>query len=103
MTKDARPPHENAAMEVIGAIISEGLVMLDGEGRVTSMNPAAERMLGGTSAGVLGRGLDDVIRGRLEDGPPLPAEDLPLLRAMRTREPHEGEAHFTHEDRSPIR
>ncbi|MHB1571412.1 MAG: GGDEF domain-containing phosphodiesterase, partial [Solirubrobacteraceae bacterium] len=62
------------------ASISEGLVALDSGGRVTLMNPAAERMLGWTSDELAGRVAHDIVHFQHKDGTPYPVHDCPLTR-----------------------
>ncbi|GAC1628029.1 MAG: hypothetical protein NVS4B2_08680 [Chloroflexota bacterium] len=63
--------------------LGEGVVALDDEGRVTFVNPAAERMLGWTEAELLGQGMHQMTHFRYADGTPRPPTDCPLL-AVRT-------------------
>ncbi len=62
--------------------LSSGLLALDAKGRVTFMNPAAERMLGSTESESLGKGIREVVSPAHADASP-PGEH-PLLESMRT-------------------
>ncbi|MGH9901217.1 MAG: PAS domain S-box protein, partial [Pyrinomonadaceae bacterium] len=62
--------------------LGEGICALDREGRVTFMNPAAERILGWSRAEVLGRKLNEAIRFNGGDGAPLPAEERAVIDAF---------------------
>lgn len=62
------------------ASMSEGLISLDREGRVTLVNPAAELMLGWTAGELRGRVAHDVVHYQYKDGAPYPVADCPLTR-----------------------
>jgi PAS domain S-box-containing protein len=64
--------------------LGEGLYALDGEGRMTFMNPAAERMLGWRESELLGRFTHDIIHFQRADGTPVPATECALLGVMRS-------------------
>ena len=65
--------------------MSQGVVFQDANGRITTMNPAAVRILGGTADELAGRDSSDprwqAIR---EDGSPFPGEEHPATVALRT-------------------
>jgi PAS domain S-box-containing protein len=61
---------------------AEALFLMDAEGRVTFMNPAAERMFGWTADEVCGHVLHDRLHHRRPDGKPFPLGDCPLVGAM---------------------
>jgi PAS domain S-box-containing protein len=73
--------------------MGEGLYTVDSEGRVTFMNPAAERMLGWTTDEVLGSRIHDVIHHTRPDGTPFPAEQCAGLKVLR-----EGKTVSEHQD-----
>lgn len=64
--------------------IGEGMYALDSDGKVTFMNPAAERMLGWTEAELLGKDMHQVIHFRHADGTPFPAAECPLIAVARS-------------------
>lgn len=64
--------------------LGEGTYALDTQGRVTFMNPAAERMLGWTEAELRGREMHPVIHFQHADGTLFPSEECPLLQVIRT-------------------
>jgi PAS domain S-box-containing protein len=66
--------------------MGEGELTCDVEGRLISMNQAAEDLLGWSLAELLGRSLHAMTHNRRTDGSPLPVEDCPLLRARRDGE-----------------
>jgi len=62
---------DEAAMKSIG----EGLITIDNDGAVTSMNPAAEELLGWTLIEMRGRKLHDAIHHHHPDGRPFPSSE----------------------------
>ncbi len=73
--------------------VAEALFLMDGQGRVTVMNPAAERLFGWSTDELHGRVLHDVLHDHYEDGRAYPADECPLVRVLRT-----GEVQRDHED-----
>jgi diguanylate cyclase (GGDEF)-like protein/PAS domain S-box-containing protein len=63
--------------------LGEGVIALNAGGRLTFMNPAAERMLGWTGGELLGRVAHDVIHPRLPDNAPINRSDCPICAATR--------------------
>ena len=63
--------------------IAEGLVMLDAQGRITYMNPAAETLFGWTSAELLGKDIHEKTHYKFPDGSPYAAANCPLLQVLR--------------------
>lgn len=73
-----------AALEVTRAITehaAEALFMTDAEGRVTFMNPGAERMFGYAPAELIGHALHDKLHSKRPDGSPYPASECPFMRS----------------------
>nr|MBF6590862.1 PAS domain S-box protein [Ktedonobacterales bacterium] len=62
--------------------LGEGVYALDIAGRVTFLNPAAERMLGWTEAELLGKEMHAAIHFRHADGTAFPIETCPLLAVL---------------------
>jgi PAS domain S-box-containing protein len=60
--------------------MAEGLYTTDEEGRVTSMNRAAVRILGWGEQELLGRSMHEVVHFRRPDGSPVPVDECPLMR-----------------------
>ncbi len=58
--------------------LGEGVYALDREGRLTFMNPAAERALGWTERELLGRDIHETIHFQLADGTPLSKSECAL-------------------------
>jgi PAS domain S-box-containing protein len=68
-----------------------GVVYQDAAGRIVELNPAAERMLGGTLEELLARTSDDERwRAVRPDGSPLPGSEHPAMVALRTGEEVRG-------------
>jgi len=63
--------------------MGEGLYTVDVQGLVTSMNPAAERLLGWTLDEIRGRKMHDVIHYKHRDGTPFKGEDCAGLKVLR--------------------
>jgi PAS domain S-box-containing protein len=66
--------------------MGEGELTCDVEGRLTSMNQAAQRLLGWSAKELLGHSLHAMTHNRQADGSPLAVEDCPILRARRDGE-----------------
>ncbi len=63
----------------------EGVVYQDAGGKIISMNPAAERILGKTPAAFLGRtSVDEEYHTLRADGSPFPGREHPSMVALRT-------------------
>jgi PAS domain S-box-containing protein len=67
--------------------MGEGLYTVDTQGVVTFVNAAAERVLGWSSAELLGRKMHDATHFRYPDGTPFPAEECAGLRVLRDGTP----------------
>jgi PAS domain S-box-containing protein len=63
--------------------MAEGLYLVDADGLVTFVNPAAERLFGWTREELLGRRMHDVTHYAHPDGSPFPAEECAGLRVLR--------------------
>ncbi len=64
--------------------LGEGLFAVDVEGCLTSMNPAAERMLGWSEPDARGKSAHDLFHYRRPSGEPYPAEECPAVGVLRT-------------------
>ncbi len=64
--------------------ITEGVIAMSGDGRVTYMNQAAEKLLGWTKDELGERSIHDTLHYQHEDRSPYPAADCPLLAALET-------------------
>ena len=79
--------------EAVMSNMGEGLYTVDSEGRVTSMNPAAEKIFGWTFEEIHGHKMHDVTHYKYPDGTPFPAEDCAVLQVL-----HHGQKLVHHED-----
>ncbi len=64
------------------ANMGEGLYTLDGDGLVTYVNEAAERVLGWSCAELLGRRMHEMIHSRRPDGTPFPIEQCSGIKVL---------------------
>jgi PAS domain S-box-containing protein len=81
--------------------LAEGLFTLDIEGRITYVNPSAEKMFGWTYAELLGKAIHEVAHYKYPDGTPFPAADCSLLHVLKNgMELHEHEDAFIRKDGS---
>jgi PAS domain S-box-containing protein len=71
--------------EAVTANMGEGLYTVDTQGRVTSMNAAAERLFGWTSVELLGRQMHDAIHHHYPDGRPFPVEECKGFQILSER------------------
>ncbi len=79
--------------------MAEGLYTLDAEGLVTSVNPAATRMLGWSKDELLGHPMHETIHFQDADHQPIPAEECSLLEVRRLgRTLRSSDATFTRKD-----
>lgn len=63
----------------------QGVVLLDGDGTIISVNPAAERILGASERTISSMACTDPAWENVhEDGTPCPPEELPFMVALRT-------------------
>jgi two-component system, NarL family, sensor histidine kinase UhpB len=70
--------------QAVIANVGEGLYTLDCQGLVTYVNPAAEWLLGWSSAELLGRKMHDMIHYQHPDGSPFPANECAGLHVLQT-------------------
>ena len=68
----------------ITSTLGEGVYVLDGDGKVTFVNPEAERLLGWTRAELLGRNGHDTFHYERMDGTPIPTQSCPIHQTIRT-------------------
>jgi len=71
-------------LAVVTDSMAEGVCAMNGGGRVTYMNEAAETLLGWTKEDLAGRSAHETIHHQHEDGSPYPAADCPLLDVLKT-------------------
>jgi two-component system sensor histidine kinase UhpB len=84
-TKAAKEALRNSEKRLrdITLMLGEGVYVLDKEGRLTFMNPEAERLLGWTQEESLGQDLHRMIHFQKEDRTPLSREDDPMSALIR--------------------
>jgi PAS domain S-box-containing protein len=86
---------------VVMANMVEGLYTLDGKGRFTFLNAAAERMLGWSEQELRGKPVHATIHFQHPDGSPLPEEERELVLARTEGRPvHVADDAFTRKDGS---
>ena len=82
---------------------TDSIFVNDAEGRVTFMNPEAERVFGYAREELIGRPLHNVLHHTTPDGHPYPMDECPLCRVYRTGETiRNHEAVFFHKDGAPV-
>ncbi|HEY3120754.1 MAG TPA: PAS domain S-box protein, partial [Vicinamibacteria bacterium] len=81
---DEQIRHQLALTSAVTAHLGEGLFATDREGRLTLMNPAAERLLGWKESELLGQLVHDVFHSETADGAKVPAERCPMLEVVRS-------------------
>jgi PAS domain S-box-containing protein len=64
--------------------MAEGIYVLDESGRVSFMNPEAERLLGWTLDELNEKGAHDLVHFRRPDGTPLPLEECNIHKVIKT-------------------
>jgi PAS domain S-box-containing protein len=64
--------------------MADGVCAINREGRVTYVNPAAEKLLGWDKHELAGRSLHDTIHYQHDDGSPYPAASCPLIDVLST-------------------
>ncbi len=88
-----------AFRETVMDNMAEGLYTLDAEGLVTSVNPAASRMLGWTEEQLLGQPMHETIHFQDADHQPIPADECSLLEVrILGRTLRSSDATFTRND-----
>jgi PAS domain S-box-containing protein len=63
--------------------MAEGMIAEDGEGRVTFVNAAAERLLGWKAADLIGKRGHEMVHFRRADGSPLSEDECPIRVALK--------------------
>ncbi|HYM60668.1 MAG TPA: PAS domain S-box protein, partial [Thermoanaerobaculia bacterium] len=76
--------HQLSYTTAIMDSLGEGLCTTDKDGRVTSINPAAEEMLGWGAADLIGQPFHDLVAIHRSGGPRVLASRSPLREALRT-------------------
>ena len=81
--REARQRQPSKFYQAVIANVSDGLYTDDSQGLVTYVNPAAERLLGWSSAELLGRKMHDMIHYQHPDGSAFPADKCTGLHVLR--------------------
>jgi PAS domain S-box-containing protein len=71
-------------------VLAEGVLVRDGDGRISYVNPAAARILGLDRERLLGAGVDTplgITQTLEEDGSPFDRANVPTIRALQSNEP----------------
>ena len=68
----------------IAASLGEGVLVVDLHGRVTFMNPEAERLLGWSETDLIGKNAHDIVHFRSPDGFPLSIDACPSMKVVST-------------------
>ena len=68
----------------IAASLGEGVQVVDLDGRLTFMNPEAERLLGWSEAELMGKNAHDIVHFRRPDGTVLPFDACPSMTVVST-------------------
>ncbi|HEV2689166.1 MAG TPA: CHASE3 domain-containing protein, partial [Bryobacteraceae bacterium] len=77
-----------AFTRAISTSLGEGVYVVDRQGRLNFMNPAAERALGWREAELGGRNMHDAIHHHHADGSVYPAPQCPILSVIQAGEPY---------------
>jgi len=86
-SKNALKKSESLYRSVVTAM-TEGMVLQESSGIITSLNPAAEKILGLFAKQVLGRSLEQPPWSTIyEDGTPFPSDQHPAMMTLRTGQP----------------
>lgn len=75
--------------EAMIAGMSDGVMLVDGEGKTVSLNPAAQKLLGISEVGVTIEHHAEVYRLHGDNGRPLDPQELPAAQALATGRPVE--------------
>jgi two-component system, cell cycle sensor histidine kinase and response regulator CckA len=96
---EERLQYQVSVAEAIARDAAEGLMLVDGEGRITFLNPTAERMFGWAEGELRGELLHEKLQCRRPDGTRYPSEDCPHMQALATGETvRSDEDLFLHKD-----
>src|SRR5690606_28638665 len=80
-----------ARLREITSALGEGVYVIDRDGRITFVNPMAERLLGFSEEELLGAEAHRLFHSRRADGTPLPVEQCPAHSSIRSGALYRGE------------
>jgi PAS domain S-box-containing protein len=90
-------------MRAITDNAAEAMFLMDGQGRISFVNPAAERMFGWTADELVGAVLHDTLHHHHADGRPYRIEDCPITSVFATGDTlREHEDVFFRRDGAPV-
>ena len=93
----------NRKNDLILGAVDEGIFGMDLEGRVTLINPAAERMVGWSGDAILGMRHHDAVHHTRTDGSRFPWEECPMQSSLRNgKVVRVAEDVFFHRDGTPL-
>jgi two-component system, cell cycle sensor histidine kinase and response regulator CckA len=96
---EERLQYQVSVAEAIAGNAAEGLMLVDGEGRLTFLNPTSEKMFGWTEGELRGELLHEKLHCRRPDGTRYLSEDCPHMQALATGETvRSDEDFFLHKD-----
>lgn len=81
--------HARQDREMILSAPQEGICGLDGDGRITFINPSARRLLGWADDEGVGLALHDVVHHHRADGTAYPSCECPMFLTLRDGQPRE--------------
>lgn len=81
---ERRLRHQLIFTDAITQSIADGIYAVDERGRLTYLNPAAERMLGWRSEEILGRDMHETVHFQHADRSAFPKEECPLMSSLKT-------------------
>lgn len=101
-TMTARIKENEQRLAEITSSLGEGVYVKDIDGRITFVNPEAERVLGWKEGEVLGQSAHAVYHHHKLDGSEYPDAECPIGRASQQGEIYRGEDYFWHKNGSIV-
>lgn len=98
--------YQRQITDTIATWASEAFFVMDADGRVTYLNPAAEELFDWGDEELLGQDLHEVLHYQHPDGSPFPVSECPLRTVLQTGEAlqHHEDVFFTRSGRAiPVR
>jgi len=82
-TKASELAESERKLRDVTAALGDGVYVTDSSGRLTLMNPEAQRLLGWTEGELMGKSIHNTIHFQKTDGSPNPFKGCPLFRTLR--------------------